>query len=75
MRFYPLLDSKKPQQYNDCRGLFFGRMGYRLQLPRDFLLGITFDDVTDLDVVEVLNVQAAVHTSADFLDIVLVTLQ
>ena len=46
-----------------------------LQLPCDFLLGVTLDDVADLDVVEVLDVQAAVHTGADFLDVVLVTLQ
>ncbi len=53
----------------------FGNKSIYLQLPSDFLLGVTFDDVADFDVVEVLDVQAAIHTCADFLNIVLVTLQ
>ena len=45
------------------------------ELPGDLLLGVAFDDVADLDVVEILDVETAVHAGGDFLDVVLVTLQ
>ena len=49
--------------------------GLSLQFSGDFFLGITLDDVADFDIVEVLDVQTAVHTGGNLLHVVLEALQ
>ena len=46
-----------------------------LELTSDFLLGITFNDIADFDVVEILDIQTAFHTCTNLLHIVLIALQ